>query len=68
MSKQQYTASRFEDALHALARRANRGGLTIKEIGDAFAERARFVRYIPDHAEYPPVVSAETSARRRGHA
>ena len=39
MTKQPYTASRFEDALHALARRANPGGSTIKEIGVSFAER-----------------------------
>jgi len=64
----QITESQFEDLLHRIARKASKRGLSVKAIGDAFAGRARFVRYIENAREYPEVVSAETSARRRGHA
>jgi hypothetical protein len=60
--------SDFEDALHQLAHKASLAGLSIRAIGASLAARARFTTYIPDHAGYPPVVSTETSARRRGHA
>jgi hypothetical protein len=56
----------FEDVLHRLARKFNKRGLSIKAIGEGFAARAKFTTYIPEHAEYPCVVSSETSARRRG--
>ena len=64
----QITESQFENLLHRIAHRASKRGLSVKAIGDAFADRAKFTRYIPEHAEYPNVVSDETSARRRGAA
>jgi hypothetical protein len=62
----QYTESQFEDLLHRIARKASKRGLSVRAIGEGFAGRAKFTTYLPDHAEYPDVVSDETSARRRG--
>jgi hypothetical protein len=64
MSEQLETT--FEDILHRLARKFNKRGLSVRAIGEGFAGRAKFVTYLPDHVEYPDVVSDETSARRRG--
>jgi hypothetical protein len=61
----QITESQFEDLLHRIARKVSKHGLSVKAIGDSFADRARFARYIETRAEWPIVVSAETSARRR---
>jgi hypothetical protein len=58
--------SAFEDTLHKLARKFNQRGLSVKAIGDAFADRAKFARCIEDAKEYPQVFSSETAARRRG--
>lgn len=61
----QITESQFEDLLHRIARKVNRRGLSVKAIGDAFAGRAQFARYIEDDKEYPIVYSTKTTARRR---
>jgi hypothetical protein len=68
MSKQ--LISELEDGLHAAAHRANAAGLSLNAIADALADRAYFAAYMVKHngTKYPPVVSAATSARRRGHA
>lgn len=55
----------FEDILHRLARKFNKRGLSVKAIGDSFADRAWFARYIPEHAEEWPIVFSSETARRR---
>jgi hypothetical protein len=71
MTKQQYTESRFEKALHALARRANRAGHSVEAIADSFEQRAWFAKkyLVGRDVEYPRLFSAETAKRRAlGHA
>jgi hypothetical protein len=51
-----YTESMFEDLLHRIAHKASKRGLSVRAIGENFAARARFTRYLPENAEYPNVV------------
>jgi hypothetical protein len=57
----------FEDELHSLARKANKSGLSVAAIADAFAGRASFAnKYLLQHnaVEYPRIFSDETAKRR----
>lgn len=60
MSEQQLEAA-FEDVLHRLAHKFNKRGLSIAAIGDSFADRARFCRYI----EPPRNIRSWFRVRRR---
>jgi hypothetical protein len=54
----------LEDELHKLARKANQRGLSIKQIGRAFFDRAKFTTFLPERGEYPVVFSDETARKR----
>jgi hypothetical protein len=58
----------FEDKLHALARKANKAGLSVAEIADAFAGRASFAsKYLHSAVEYPRLYSDVTARKRSNH-